>query len=201
MKGGNVNGGDVNDGDVNAGNANAGDANGDGAGTGRPRTDLEDVLEGVCRSALALIASVPGPPLRRVVLQVDQMYLEVEWPEPGRAPAEAGAPAPATAPAPVPATAPPAAAAAAVPPADGDADHQVKAPAVGTFYRRPEPSAEPFAEVGDRVEAGGQVAIVEAMKLMIPVESPVAGTVVAVHAEDGAPVEYDQPLLSIRPSP
>jgi acetyl-CoA carboxylase biotin carboxyl carrier protein len=150
------------------------------------RPDNSEVLESVCRGALELIAAMPGPPLRRIVLHSGQTSLEIEWPRPGQAPGRASSP-----------EAPPSA-----PPADEPDepdDQQVKAPAVGTFFRRPDPAAEPFVEVGDQVEAGRQVAIVEAMKLMIPVEAPVAGTVTAVHADDGAPVEFDQPLLSIRP--
>jgi acetyl-CoA carboxylase biotin carboxyl carrier protein len=140
------------------------------------------VVDDVCRSLLRLVTDLPGPPPSRIALSLDPLELVIEWP-----PAEAPAPRPGAR------------------PEDGDAeddrDHLVRAANVGTFYRRPDPSAAPFAEVGDQVEEGAQVAIVEAMKLMIPVEAPVAGTVTAVHAEDGTPVEYDQPLLSIRPAP
>jgi acetyl-CoA carboxylase biotin carboxyl carrier protein len=73
--------------------------------------------------------------------------------------------------------------------------HRVTAPTVGVFYRAPEPGAPPFVSEGDVVGAGQQVAIVEAMKLMIPVEADRAGRVVEVLAADGEPVEFGQPLV------
>ncbi|AJT61720.1 Biotin carboxyl carrier protein of acetyl-CoA carboxylase [Streptomyces lydicus] len=75
----------------------------------------------------------------------------------------------------------------------------VAAPVVGTFYRAPEPGARPFVEVGSEVEAGQQIGIVEAMKLMNPILAEAAGTVVQVVADDAEPVEYGQPLLLLRP--
>ena len=71
----------------------------------------------------------------------------------------------------------------------------VKAPIVGTFYRAP--SADPFVEVGDRVEVGEALCIIEAMKLMNEIEAEVAGTVRKIFVEDAEPVEYDQPLFVI----
>jgi acetyl-CoA carboxylase biotin carboxyl carrier protein len=68
---------------------------------------------------------------------------------------------------------------------------------VGTFYRSPEPGADPFVEVGGTVEADQTVGIVEAMKLMNPVKAPRAGTVAAIHVEDGEMVEYGQSLLDL----
>lgn len=69
---------------------------------------------------------------------------------------------------------------------------------VGTFYRAPEPGAAPFVAEGDRVRPGQQVAIIEAMKLMIPVEAERAGVVVEFLVGDRAPVEYGQPLILLR---
>jgi acetyl-CoA carboxylase biotin carboxyl carrier protein len=69
---------------------------------------------------------------------------------------------------------------------------------VGTFYRAPEPGAAPFVAEGDTVRAGQQVAIIEAMKLMIPVEAEQAGVVVEFLVADRAPVEYGQPLIRLR---
>ena len=69
---------------------------------------------------------------------------------------------------------------------------------VGTFYRAPEPGAAPFVAEGDRVESGQQVAVIEAMKLMIPVEADRAGVVVEFLVADRAPVEYGQPLMLVR---
>ena len=87
--------------------------------------------------------------------------------------------------------------------AEGRADDslaEVCAPTVGTFYRAPEPGAAPFVAEGDQVRRGQQVGIVEAMKLMIPIESEPTAVVAAIHVADGRPVEYGEPLLTLRPS-
>ncbi len=76
--------------------------------------------------------------------------------------------------------------------------HEVKSPIVGTFYESPSPGAPPFVKVGDRVEVGQVLCIVEAMKLMNEIESDVAGEVVKRIASSGQPVEYGQPLFAIR---
>jgi acetyl-CoA carboxylase biotin carboxyl carrier protein len=90
-------------------------------------------------------------------------------------------------------------AAAPPPPADPDAGlHLVKSPIVGTFYDAPSPGAEPFVKVGDRVEVGTVLCIVEAMKLMNEIESDSAGEVVRVMPAPGQPVEYGQSLFAIR---
>ncbi|TQS23355.1 acetyl-CoA carboxylase biotin carboxyl carrier protein [Microbispora hainanensis] len=89
---------------------------------------------------------------------------------------------------------------AAYPAAPDSPPGQIRAPLVGTFYRAAEPGAAPFVSVGDIVEAGQQVAIVESMKLMNPIETETAGQVVEILVQDGAPVEYDQPLMVISPS-
>ena len=78
--------------------------------------------------------------------------------------------------------------------------HLVKSPIVGTFYGSPSPGAEPFVKVGDFVETGKTLCIVEAMKLMNEIESDESGEVVRIFAENGQPVEYGQPLFGIRPS-
>jgi acetyl-CoA carboxylase biotin carboxyl carrier protein len=77
--------------------------------------------------------------------------------------------------------------------------HEVKSPIVGTFYDSPSPGAPPFVKVGDQVEVGTVLCIVEAMKLMNEIESDVAGEVVRRIASTGQPVEYGQPLFAIRP--
>jgi len=76
--------------------------------------------------------------------------------------------------------------------------HEVKSPIVGTFYESPSPGAAPFVQVGDTVEAGQVLCIVEAMKLMNEIESDVAGEIVKRIASSGQPVEYGQPLFLIR---
>ncbi len=73
----------------------------------------------------------------------------------------------------------------------------VKSPMVGTFYRSPSPDAAPFVEVGQNVRVGDVLCIVEAMKMMNQIEADRAGTVTAVHAENGDPVEFDQPLITV----
>jgi len=84
---------------------------------------------------------------------------------------------------------------------DDDAEpsegHPVKAPIVGTFYRAPSPDADPFVEVGDHVEEGDVLCIIEAMKLMNEIECETTGTVTEILVEDAEPVEFDQPLLVI----
>lgn len=74
----------------------------------------------------------------------------------------------------------------------------VKSPIVGTFYEAPSPDTDPFVAVGDRVEAGQTICIVEAMKIMNEIEAEFSGTVEKILVEDGSPVEYDQPLFIIK---
>jgi acetyl-CoA carboxylase biotin carboxyl carrier protein len=77
--------------------------------------------------------------------------------------------------------------------------HEVKSPIVGTFYESPSPGSPAFVKVGDQVEVGQVLCIVEAMKLMNEIESDVAGEVVKRIASSGQPVEYGQPLFAIKP--
>jgi len=74
-------------------------------------------------------------------------------------------------------------------------EHVVKAPIVGTFYRAPSPDADPFVEVGDEVEEGDVLCIIEAMKLMNEIECETSGTIKEILVEDAEPVEFDQPLF------
>ena len=105
------------------------------------------------------------------------------------------------APAPAPAAALPTAelpaAEAAAPAAAPVADNAVLSPMVGTFYRAPGPEAPSFVEVGQTVRAGDVLCIVEAMKMMNQIEADRAGTVSAIHVDNGEAVEFDQPLISI----
>jgi acetyl-CoA carboxylase biotin carboxyl carrier protein len=78
--------------------------------------------------------------------------------------------------------------------------HVLKSPIVGTFFAAPSPDAPPFVNLGDRVHVGQVLCIVEAMKLMNEIESEFAGEIVRIHAENGQPVEYGQPLYTIKPS-
>ena len=101
--------------------------------------------------------------------------------------------APPAAPAPVAAAAP----AAEPAPAPDTSGNTIKSPMVGTFYRSPSPSSPVFVEVGKHVKAGDVVCIVEAMKMMNQIEADHAGVVEAILVEDGEPVEFDQPLITI----
>ena len=77
--------------------------------------------------------------------------------------------------------------------------HEIKSPIVGTFYRSPAPDADSYVKVGDRVEQGSVLCIVEAMKLMNEIESDIAGTVPRIMVDNGRPVEYGQLLFLINP--
>lgn len=116
----------------------------------------------------------------------------------GPAGAVAYAPAPMMAPAAAPAPAAPAAAPAeAAAPAATSAANAVLSPMVGTFYRSPSPSSPSFVEVGQSVKAGDVICIIEAMKMMNQIEADKSGVVEAILVEDGQPVEFDQPLVTI----
>jgi len=94
------------------------------------------------------------------------------------------------APAPVPAVAVPA----------EEQHHVIKSPIVGTFYAGPSPEAGPFVKVGDSVETGQTVCIIEAMKLMNEIEADISGEVARILVENGQPVEYGEPLFALRPT-
>jgi acetyl-CoA carboxylase biotin carboxyl carrier protein len=105
------------------------------------------------------------------------------------------APAPTPAASPVPATAEPAVA----PTVPEEILQPVRSPIVGTFYEAPSPGAPPFIKIGDMVEVGQVLCIVEAMKLMNEIECDVAGEVVKKLVANGQPIEYGQELFAIRP--
>jgi|SRR5580698_8363203 acetyl-CoA carboxylase biotin carboxyl carrier protein len=113
------------------------------------------------------------------------------------------APMPAQVPVAMPAT-PAAAAAPAVATADsgvvraGAGEHMVAAPMVGTYYSAPTPGAKQFVELGDEVEVGQVLCIIEAMKMMNQIESEKAGKVKAIMVKNGEPVEFGQPLFIIQ---
>ena len=106
------------------------------------------------------------------------------------APAVAVAAPPPTSPEPAPAAEP-------APPAQPEGE-QVTSPMVGTFYAAPSPTSPPFVKVGDRVNAGDVLCVIEAMKTMNHIESEYSGEVAAVLVENSEPVEYGQPLFLIR---
>ncbi|MGD8897283.1 MAG: acetyl-CoA carboxylase biotin carboxyl carrier protein [Acidobacteriota bacterium] len=83
---------------------------------------------------------------------------------------------------------------------EANGDSPVPSPIVGTFYRAPDPNSPPFVNVGDRVQVGQVLCIIEAMKLMNEIEAEVAGEIVKIHAENGQPVQYGDPLFTVRPA-
>ena len=102
--------------------------------------------------------------------------------------------------APAPSSAPASAPAPAQKPADDSSKYiEVKSPMIGTFYRSSGPETPPFVSVGDKVEKGQTVCIIEAMKLFNEIESEVSGTVVKIPLENATPVEYDQVLFVVEP--
>ncbi|MFG3621020.1 acetyl-CoA carboxylase biotin carboxyl carrier protein [Nocardia sp. NPDC047654] len=148
-----------------------------------PATGHEDyirVLEAIQTGALQLLAGFPQQP-SALRFQVGEVTVEAEWQAAVQAvPAAIAAATVETVAAPdVPAL-----------------GAVVRAPSVGVFYRCPEPGADPFVEVGDRVSAGQQIAIVEAMKLMIPVTAQAGGVITGILKEDNEPVQFDEPLFS-----
>lgn len=88
--------------------------------------------------------------------------------------------------------------AATAPSAPEEKLHLVTSPIVGTFYRAPSPTANPFVQLGDQVEPGMTLCIIEAMKLMNEIQSDVNGTIAKIFVENGQPVEYGQALFGIR---
>jgi|SRR5579872_1603483 len=86
------------------------------------------------------------------------------------------------------------------PAAPADDLHVIKSPIVGTFYAAPNPESGPFVKVGDTVQAGQTVCIIEAMKLMNEIEADISGEVARIMVENGQPVEYGEPLFALRPT-
>lgn len=148
----------------------------------------EDSLEALCQQARVLATGLPGT-LTRLTVMAGQNRVDMEWQATQTANGSATA---AAAPATTTLTADP-----EVTPETG---YAVAAPLVGTFYRSPEPDAAPFVTEGDLVEAGQQVAIVEAMKIMNSVQTEQAGRVAKILATEGDMVEFAQPLMILEPT-
>ena len=159
----------------------------------------------------SLVASFEASDWSEMSVRVGDTTLELTRTgrPPTASPSPSSPPTAATAPAPdVPPAVPPASANAAAPttagsvggPAEAAVDgHVVSAPSLGLFWRSPQPGAPPFVEVGQHVDAGDTVCIVEVMKLMNHVMAGVSGTVVAIEPENGQMVEFGQLLAVIRP--
>ncbi len=157
-----------------------------------------DVVETV--RGLAAIVAEHG--LSEVIVDLPEATLTIRRGVMGGAASVASQPSlpmmPQFAPAPAPAAAPAAAAPAApAAPAVDDKAHVVTSPFVGTFYRKPNPDSSVYVQLGDKVQRGQVLCIIEAMKLMNEIEADVAGTIVGILVEDGTTVEYGQPLFKI----
>jgi acetyl-CoA carboxylase biotin carboxyl carrier protein len=124
------------------------------------------------------------------------LELEVQQMQAGMIPAQMVA-APMAAPLSV---APAAALAAAAEPAQDSNLIEIKSPMIGTFFRRPSPDKDTFIEVGEQVNIGDTVCVVEAMKLFNEIESEISGKIVKILVDDNSPVEYDQPLFLVEPA-
>jgi acetyl-CoA carboxylase biotin carboxyl carrier protein len=154
------------------------------------------LVEQLRESALRFLDSVAVPP-RTLRLRLGEVCMEVEWADE----------------APIDASAPTASAGPAVPPQAGAPVQEIEpaesrwpsgsvfitAPAVGVMYHAPEPGAPPFVVEGDHVSAGQQVAIVEAMKIMIPVTAERAGRVLGLCKDNGESVEFGENLVALAP--
>jgi acetyl-CoA carboxylase biotin carboxyl carrier protein len=141
----------------------------------------------VLEQTVELLAGLDRPP-RTLRVQAGAVAVDITWPDGGGGhPAAPGA------------AAEPLASGQLTdgPLADGVTTDHLRSPAVGVFYHAREPGAAPFVSVGDLVRPGQQVGIVEAMKLMIPVEAALGGRVSAVLKANGQPVEYDEPLFAL----
>jgi len=116
---------------------------------------------------------------------------------PAAAPLQFAAPVHAMAPPPLAQAPAPVADAVASPVKEEISGHQVKSPMVGTMYHSPSPGAKNFVNVGDKVNVGDTLCIIEAMKMMNQIDADAAGTIRAVLVADGEPVEFDEPLYII----
>lgn len=149
---------------------------------GRTEQSLLDQV----RRAAADLMDHSGLPPQRLRVTAGDVTVELEWPTAGAV----------LAPGPTPTAVP----------AEEDGDdltargRLLTASMVGTFHVAPEPGAAPFVTLGDTVVPGQQVAVLEAMKLMVAVEADVAGTVLEVLVDNGTPVEYGTPLFVLGPA-
>ena len=152
--------------------------------TAKGSKGVPELVAAVWEEARDLIKRLEGSSVQRLSVEAGDTRIEIER---GVASGPPGA-----------FVAAPAAAPASVDGASAAADeskHAITSPLVGTFYGAPQPGADPFVKVGDVVEPGQTVAIVEAMKLMNQVQADVRGTVAAILADDGQWVEFEQALV------
>ncbi|MBK7591580.1 MAG: acetyl-CoA carboxylase biotin carboxyl carrier protein [Betaproteobacteria bacterium] len=148
---------------------------------------LKTLIELVENSGIAELEIEEGEERVRITRAVAAAAHPVMVPAPVPAPLQMAVAAPAAAPAaPLPVAVPP-----------EPEGHLVKSPMVGTFYRAASPGAKAFVEVGDTVQVGDPLCIIEAMKLMNEIESDQAGVVKEILVENGQPVEFGQPLVRL----
>ena len=149
-----------------------------------------------------LIDFIANAGLNEVNIETEELKLSVKRDRKITQVIDAAATSAAAPAAPVAASAPAAAAPASTPADDSSANGylEVKSPMIGTFYRASNPESDSFVNVGDNVDVGQTVCIVEAMKLFNEIESEVSGKIVKVLVDNGTPVEYDQPLFLVDPS-
>jgi acetyl-CoA carboxylase biotin carboxyl carrier protein len=147
---------------------------------------LKKLIDLVEESGIAELEVKEGEETVRITRTLQNQNMQMHYAQPmqyAAAPAAHHAPAPSA----------PAAAAAEV----ASTEHPVKSPMVGTFYSAPSPEAKKFVEVGQSVNVGDTLCIIEAMKLMNEIEADRAGVIKAVLLKDGEPVEYGEPLFLI----
>jgi len=150
-----------------------------------------------------LIALLEEKNLALFELEVEGFKIKISRATPVSAALSAAPAAPAAAPASNPGPVPPVVSAPpqAEPGEAAEGTHHVNSPMVGTFYRRPDPTSDPFVEEGDQVKKGQTLCIIEAMKLMNEIESDVDGIITDILVENAKPVEFGQRLFTIKPLP
>ena len=166
-----------------------------GGGPMSAKIDYEEVRK--------LIALLEEKNLALFELEVEGFKIKISRAIPGAAPlavAQAALPASSSAnPGPAPAVAAAAPVSESGEPAAGM--HYINSPMVGTFYRRPDPTSDPFVEEGDQIKKGQTLCIIEAMKLMNEIESDIDGIITDILVENAKPVEFGQRLFAIKPLP
>ena len=168
-------------------------------------TEIQDLIKFVAKSGVSEVEiedkdfkiTIKTPPHKKGKnIEATPQVIQVQTPvasQPTSAPVAEAAPAPA----------PQASAPTPAPAAEAEDDSKyvaIKSPMIGTFYRRPSPDKPNFVNVGDDVNTGSVVCIIEAMKLFNEIESEVSGKIVKMLVDDGSPVEYDQPLFLVDPA-
>jgi acetyl-CoA carboxylase biotin carboxyl carrier protein len=157
-----------------------------------PSQDIFDV-----RKIRRLVELMKEHDLNEIDLQQGEVRIQLRRATAGAAPTVVAMPAAHVAPAPLAGPpAPESAVSGAAEPKDG-AIQVIKSPMVGTFYSAPDPESSPFVKVGDHVGPETTVCIVEAMKVFNQIPAEISGKIIAVLAENGAPVEFGQPLFRV----